>query len=225
MRHYPNYPFGLTGLLACWLIFRSTEVSSQGFDLVRFATSDSARIEAAFFNVPGERAVIFAHGAVFSGKSWYFMAERLRENHIASLCIDFRGYGNSTDGSTGDKGLDITGAVDFLKAKGFTRISLVGGSMGGAAILQSLQARPDPVICSVVLLSPASSLAISSPDIRKLFVVSRDEGLYGRVFSAYTSSSLPKELTVYPGSAHAQHMFKEPYSDDLQELILSYLCH
>ena len=59
--------------------------------------------------------------------------------------------------------------------------------------------------------------------INKMIVVSKEESYYTRVNEIYQESSQPKELIVYPGTFHAQHMFKADYSIELTSAIISFL--
>jgi alpha-beta hydrolase superfamily lysophospholipase len=196
---------------------------NDDFELVTYSTQDGGHIEASYFEATKDLAVVFAHGAIFNKESWYFMAEKLQKMGISSLSIDFRGYGNSRKGSTNQLSLDILGAVDYLKIRGFKKIALVGGSMGGAAILRALDKKTDSVLEKVVLLSPAGGVGIASTSLNKLIVVSKNEGLYKRVKTIYNESTQPKALKIYPGSFHAQHMFKSKYSNELIKLIIEFL--
>lgn len=118
---------------------------------------------------------------------------------------------------------DISGAVDFLEKKGFEQIALVGGSMGGTAILRALGRKVNPRIDKVALLAPAGGEAIKSRTIKKLFVVAEKDRFYSGVHTLYTASSEPKELKLYAGSAHAQHIFKTEYGADLANFIIYFL--
>ncbi len=197
--------------------------ANDGFELISYTTEDGGVIEASYFEADKDLVVIFAHGAIFNKESWYFLAERLQKEGVSSISLDFRGYGNSKKGSTNKKSLDILGAVDYLKEKGFKKIAIVGGSMGGAAVLNALDIKTDAVIEKVVLLAPAGGIGVASKSIKKLIVVSKNEGLFSRVNTIYKESAHPKELKIYPGSIHAQHMFKAEYSDELTKLIISFL--
>ena len=199
--------------------------ANDDFELITYTTKDDGIIEASFFKAEQDFVVIFAHGAIFNKESWYFLAERLQKEGISSLSIDFRGYGNSKNGSTNKKELDILGAVDYLKGEGFKKISIVGGSMGGTAVLNAIGIKTDVVINKVVLLAPANGVGIASKSINKLIIVSKDERLFSRVNTIYNESSTPKKLKVYPGSFHAQHMFKADYSNELINLIIDFLNH
>jgi pimeloyl-ACP methyl ester carboxylesterase len=195
----------------------------ENFKLVTYKTEDGGSIQGSLFEVGKNLAVVFAHGAIFNKESWYFLCEKLQSKGITSLSIDFRGYGKSKKGTSTDMGLDILGAIQYLKSQGYRNIALVGGSMGGGAILDALEQKTDNILTKVVLLSPAGSNGISSNSIEKLFVVSADEGFFARVKTSYDNSSQPKDLKIYEGTYHAQHMFKSDYADELTDLIIEFL--
>jgi pimeloyl-ACP methyl ester carboxylesterase len=199
--------------------------SQENFKLITYPTEDGGTIKASLFVGKKDLVVIFAHGAVFNKESWYFLAEKLQAKGVASLSIDFRGYGNSKTGTTSNMALDILGAIDYLKDQGYKNISLVGGSMGGAAILNALEIKTDESLKKVVLLSPAGSNGITSNSIEKLIVVSKDEGLYAKVNAIFDASANPKATKIYLGSYHAQHMFKSNYAEELTDLIVGFLTH
>ena len=75
----------------------------------------------------------------------------------------------------------------------------------------------------MILLAPAGGSGIVNKSIKKLFVVSKEERLFSQVNKIYNESSQPKELKVYAGSFHAQHMFKAKYSDELTSLIIDFI--
>jgi len=216
------YPIFLS-LILMVINIHSIMATTYDYELITYTTEDGGVIEASFFQGNQDLVVIFAHGAIFNKESWYFMAERLQKEGISSLSLDFRGYGNSKKGATDKRSFDILGAVDYLKEKGFNKISIVGGSMGAAAVLNALDTKTDTVIDRVVLLSPAGGAGVTNESVKKMFIVSKDERLFPRVNKIYNESNQPKELKVYPGSSHAQHMFKADYSSELTNLIISFL--
>jgi len=220
----PKFHFLLVHLFPFFIIQLSLPSAGvTNYQKVTFKTEDGAIIEGSFFESKKTRAVVFAHGAVFSKESWYPLAERLQKVGITSISIDFRGYGNSTPGRSKELYYDISGAVDFLEKKGFEQIALVGGSMGGTAILRALGRKVNPRIDKVALLAPAGGEAIKSRTIKKLFVVAEKDRFYSGVHTLYTASSEPKELKLYAGSAHAQHIFKTEYGADLANFIIYFL--
>jgi len=212
----------LLALAVLGLLLGGSPAVAQPFDLVKFDTQDGGSIEAAWFAAGAHKAVIFAHGAIYSKESWYFLAEDFQQQGVAALAIDFRGYGNSKAGNSAQKMYDVLAAVAWLKQRGFDDINMVGASMGGAAVLAALAQETVP-IDKVVLLAPAGGPALTSTSINKLFVVSRDEGLYDRVMAIYEASSEPKAIQVYPGDAHAQHLFDTLEREDLIRRIFGFI--
>ena len=204
-------------------IAQSQVESNKNFKLITFKTEDGGTIEASLFKGGKDKAVIFAHGAIFNKESWYILAEKFQRKEVTSLAIDFRGYGNSKKGSSNNIAFDILGAIDYLKGQGFKNISLVGGSMGGTAILDALKIKTDDKLNKVVLLSPAGGPGITSKNLDKLIVVSKDEGLFNKVNNIFKSSTDPKQFKIYEGSLHAQHMFKSNYAEELTNLIVGFL--
>ncbi len=213
-------------ILFCILVMSGTQsriMAQDDFKLVTFPTEDGGSIEAALFEAGKEQVVVFAHGMIFDKESWYFLAEKFPDRQISALSIDFRGYGNSTSGNTNQKYYDILGAITWLKEQGYKEINLVGGSMGGAAVLEALDHFDDPVISKIVLLAPAGGPPVPNETINKFFVISKEEGLYDRVQNIYNHSAEPKQIKVYPGNAHAQHLFNTDYSEELQQLIIDFV--
>ena len=205
------------------MVFSICNVQAQSaFELVHFDTDDGGEIEAAYFKAEGDKVVVFAHGAIFNKESWYFLAEAFQKKGVSALSIDFGGYANSKAGNTGKKLYDILGAISYLEGKGFNDIAIVGGSMGGAAVLGALS-HENLQVKKVVLLAPAGGSPIQSSDMDKLFIVSKEEGLYQRVKTIYNDSVSPKVIKEYPGKAHAQHMFKTDYADELKTLIIDFI--
>ncbi len=209
--------------LFLFVLSLSVVISQKQFNIVNYTTKDDGKIEASYFDAGAEKAVIFAHGAIFNKESWYFLAEKLQEIGISSLCIDFRGYGNSTATNLSNKKLDIIGAITFLKGNGVKEISLIGASMGGAATLSAITDKTEGLVAKMILLAPAGGPPIKSKSIQKLFVVSKNEGLYNQVKTLFNESAEPKTLKVFLGNAHAQHLFKTKYADELLKLCIEFI--
>jgi len=209
-------------LLILFTILSSSIVVAQPYELINFDTRDGGKIEASLFSASNSKAVVFAHGAIFNKESWYFLAEAFQRKGITALAIDFRGYGNSTSGNTTKKMYDILGAISWLKEKGFTNINMVGASMGGAAVLAALNNNSIP-ITKAVLLAPAGGPAITSTATDKLFVVAENERMFSGIMAIYEASTEPKQIKLYPGNTHAQHLFKTDVREELIELIISFI--
>ena len=170
---------------------------------------------AAFFNGESKQAVVFVPGFYYSKEDWYFLADRFQQLKIASLSLN------------GKSALDVLGAIDFLKKKGFEKIALVGGSMGGAAVLSALELEEtiDESVDKVVVLAPYGGNSIKSKRIKKLFIVAKedDRGCQPRVYNLYEDSSEPKIIKEYEGSEHAQALLNSKYEEDLIKLVMDFV--
>lgn len=210
-------------ILVAVQVVGSEVIADDAFEIVSFSTEDGGKIEAALFAAEGETAAVLAHGGVFNKESWYPQAERLKAAGVTALSIDFRGYGNSKAGSSSSKYHDVLGAVAYLEGKGFEKIAVIGGSMGGAATLDALAKTDSKAIVKAVLLAPAGGEAIASTKISKLFIVSMGDRFIATVNRVHEASAEPKELLVYTGDAHAQHLFKSEHAEDLTERIVKFV--
>jgi dienelactone hydrolase len=188
-------------------------IGKPNYDIVEITTEKGNESSAAYFDGKNGQVVIFVPRAVFNKESWFFLAERLQKMNVASL---------SLDGKTPD---DVLSSIKFLKEKGFKKVSLVGGSMGGAAILDALDRKTNPSINKVIALAPAGGNPIKSKKIKKLFIVAKNDslGLYSDVKKLYESSSDPKKFVEFAGSEHAQHLFNSSHKEELSRLIIDFI--
>ena len=176
---------------------------------------------------------MLAHGGRFNKESWTKQADRLAAAGFEVLALDFRGYGKSR--GPGDSHpmeaplhLDVLAAVRYLREKGAKRVSVVGGSMGGAAAADASIASQSGEIDRLVLLGahpngPADKL--KSPI---LYIVARDDASEDgprlpRIRQDYEKSPEPKELIVVEGSAHAQYLFQTDQAERIMREILRFL--
>lgn len=135
---------------------------------VTFETPDGVKIVGDWVTAPTTiGAAILVHMMPATRSSWAGLQQALAKRNIASLAIDLRGHGDSTevdDGSTADYHafgddehrsslLDVESAYDWLRSRGFTpRQVVVGGASFGANLaVQLLTEFPD--LAGGVLLS------------------------------------------------------------------------
>lgn len=190
---------------------------------VSFRTSDDGRVHALLYG-EGTHGVVLAHGAIFNKESWSKQSELFAKKGFRVLAIDFRGYGDSRPGTEGNAlHLDVLAGIEYLKENGAKRVSVVGGSMGGgAAARAAVEAKPEQVD-RLILLAHSS---VSKPEKlkgKKLFIVSRGDGIRGAVQKQYEKAPKPKELLILDGSAHAQHIFRTSQAQTLQDAIVDFL--
>ena len=212
----------ISGLLLALLAPSWTSSQPEHSESVRFNTSDGGTIQGTLFPAGKELAVVLAHGAVFNKESWYPIAENLQAAGTSALAIDFRGYGESTAADSSARDLDIDGAIAFLEGKGYGAVALVGGSMGGNAVLVALSHNHDTQVVKAVILASAGP-AIRQTGIKKLFIVSKGDPIAAQTTACYEASASPKEMKVFSGSAHAQHLFKTEHAAELTKIIVTFL--
>jgi pimeloyl-ACP methyl ester carboxylesterase len=190
-------------------------MSKPNYEIIEMKTEIGIENSAAYFDGKSDQVAIFVPGAVFNKESWFFLAERLQQLNVASLSLD------------GKTLYDVLSAIKVLKDKGFKNITLVGGSMGGAAILDALKEKTDESINKVIVLAPSGGSPIKSGKIKKLFVVAKGDrlGMYPDVKKLYEGSSEPKKIVEFEGSEHAQHLFKSSNKDELSRLIIDFITH
>jgi len=197
--------------------------AAEDFQAVEFDTTDGGHVHASLFPATAARAVVLAHGAVFNKESWYPLARQLQKHGCTCLSIDFRGYGKSTAAHLNDRYVDIIGAVAFLKAKGSSSIALVGGSMGAVAVLDALKSAAMRGVDKAIILAAPGGPSIDNPKIDKLFIVAEGDPVSARLKTICEQSAPPKSLKIFPGSAHAQHLFKGEHATELTDLIVDFL--
>ena len=199
---------------------------------VSFPTEDGGVVFADVYGA-GERAVVLAHGGRFDKESWAPQARALQAAGFEALALDFRGYGKSH--GPGDKDpmdapleLDVLAAVRYLHKAGAKSVSIVGGSMGGAAAGDaSIDSRPGE-IDRVVMLGAAPNEQADKLKSASLFIVARDDASgdgprLPRIREQYEKAPQPKKLLILDGSAHAQYLFQTDQAERVMHQILQWL--
>jgi dienelactone hydrolase len=210
---------------------------SSGIDLepraVTFPSADGGVVSGDLYGV-GTHGLVLAHGGRFDKSSWAREARDFSGAGLLVLAIDFRGYGASKGPAPSDDpyaGLehDVLGAVDFLRAQGARRVSVIGGSMGGTAAARALALDGGATIDDVVLLAHGPIDAGERLVGRKLFVVARDDA-YGSgnlrlpgIRAEFERAPQPKQWLELEGSEHAQALLAGEQGDALRAAILAFL--
>jgi len=188
-------------------------MEQPNFEIIKIKTAMGGESSSAFFDGRSDKAVVFVPGAIFNKESWYFLAERLQRLNVSSLSLD------------GKRKEDVLSAIKILRGKGFVKIILVGASMGGGAVLHTLEETTDNRIDKIIVLAPSGGNPIKSKKINKLFVIAKADrlGIYSKVKNIYTRSADPKKMVEYEGSEHAQHLFKSSHKDELSRLLIDFI--
>lgn len=117
--------------------------------------------------------------AASNKESWEKQARTLATSGFRVLAVDFRGYGKSK--GPGDSEpmnaplyLDVWAAVRYLRKAGARTVSVVGGSMGGAAAGDAAIDSPGE-IARVVFLGASPDGPAEKLRCPSLFIVARDD--------------------------------------------------
>ena len=192
--------------------------------VVRVSISTVAnRVVAGDWYGAGDHVVIvLAHGGYSSLASWAPSAASLAGAGMRVLVVEARAAsdlagGRETPCLYDEKCLaqDVLAAMRYARRFGATRISLMAGSMGGAAVAEASTDSAARDVESLVLLAPAT---MSSPERmtgRKLFVATREDansaGLrLPSIQALFGGAPEPKRFILLEGSAHAQRVLAEP---------------
>lgn len=102
-------------------------------------TEDGVAIDSIHLPRDGELAIVLAHGFTLSWQHGAVWKAATRMNRAAGvITFDFRGHGRSGGLSTlGDREIrDLDVAVAYARELGYTRVGLVGFSMGASVVVR-----------------------------------------------------------------------------------------
>ena len=192
--------------------------------LVHFTTQDHVRLAGLLYGHGGTTAIVCSHMWPSSKADWFAAAPWLAARGFLVLAYDFRGLGDSQgqpDFFELDK--DLIAAIAFVQSLGAEKVVLLGASGGGAI---TLKVAAKVRVAAVITLSadyfaaaPTQQevLAITAP---KLFVSSQNDAYIHDTIQIFTWAKQPKELYLYPGSAHGTNLFETEYRQDVIERII-----
>lgn len=166
---------------------------------------------AEFYDSGSTNGVVLAPQFMRNAQSWQPLGSMLKDANYSSLAL------NSSSVE------EVLTAIDFLRSKGITEISLIGASAGGAAILETIEAHELPDVRAAVLLGTAYADAASALAVSKLFVIATDDWLADVAYQSFEQASEPKSLIEYPGIEHAQEIFEGESGEELEAAILDFL--
>jgi len=226
-----RYSGNVRTLLATVAIFLIAQ-SSFSQKTVSFPTEDGGVVFADVYG-SGDRAVLLAHGGRFDKESWAPQAQTLAGVGYEVMAIDFRGYGKShgpVDQTPMDAPLylDVLAAVRYLHQTGAKSVSIVGGSMGGAAAGDASIASQPGEIDRLVFLGASPNGPAEKLKSPALFIVARDDAnadgprLPG-IQEKYDKVTQPKKLIVVEGSVHAQYLFQTDQAYPIMREIIRWL--
>jgi len=132
-------------------------------ELVRLETSDGLAHYGAFYpsGQPSALGVVLVHGMTgsFVGEIESAVPPMLAAAGLPVLVANNRGHGFLGAATETVAGVlpDIGAAIDWMQARGFARIVLIGHSKGGGKVSYYLNRTHDPRVVALGLLSPVAS--------------------------------------------------------------------
>lgn len=195
--------------------------------------SDDLRIIGTLYGVEGNGknpGIIFLHGSSPYGRKlalYRILGRKFAECGYITLCIDFRGFGDSEDPSTNGPEIfdfcqDVSNAIDFMHSINdvdTSKIYLIGHSLGGNAAF--VQGAKDQRVKKVVAIGPSRRVKERVlPELDQIidegiqyvdahnYRMSRDMKLKGRVSVEVIKNSILSMLIDNHKAYYAQERHK-----------------
>ncbi len=184
-------------------------------------------------------AVLLLNQAAGNRTVYKMLANHLANKGIASLRLDLRGHGESTNAGRfvpgesqsrrfiGEADADVVFAHEYLlshAAIDTDRIGIVGASYSGEEMAEAGRARGYArmyVALSPGSFSEESIMAIDSSEVSWLFITSKDDRFLQNIAAAVQEKSHTVELLIIPGEMHATDILEG--RPDLVERIAAWL--
>jgi pimeloyl-ACP methyl ester carboxylesterase len=205
----------------------------SGSQAVTFTSRDGIELQGRIFG-EGASAVVLSHMLPADQRSWYGYAGRLADQGYLVLTYDFRGYCPGGDGgcSQGERDIsaiwqDVLGAIDLVRSRGATTVSLIGASMGGTASLVAAGQEGVDVEAVITLSAPLSIEGLTADaallrrlSMAKLFVAGvGDASAAQAAEELYAIAPPPKRVEVVPADDHGTDLLTGARAEDVKRLI------
>ncbi|HEY7755083.1 MAG TPA: alpha/beta fold hydrolase [Actinomycetota bacterium] len=220
-------------LVAC----ERAEVDLSGSTAVGFESADGVALEGRLFG-DGTSAVVLSHMRPADQSSWFDLADRLADAGYLVLTYDFRGYcpGGEAGCSGGERDVDaiwqdVLGAIDFVRSRGATSVSLVGASMGGTASLVAAGQEGADIRSVITLSAPVSieglvadASLLTRIAATKLFIAGvGDAPAAADAQALYERSPPPKRVEIVPSDDHGTDLLTGGRGEVVRRLIETFL--
>jgi dienelactone hydrolase len=209
------------------------EAAPAGSRPVAFSSRDGVRLEGRLFG-DGTSAVVLSHMRPADQTSWFAFADRLADDGYLVLTYNFRGYCPGGDGgcSGGDADIgaiwqDVLGAIDEVRSRGATSVSLVGASMGGTASLVAAAQDGVDVAAAITLSAPVSieglvadASVLTRITAAKLYIAGvGDAAAAADAQTLYDQSPPPKRVEIVPSDEHGTDLLSGGQGEVVARLI------
>ena len=204
--------------------------------IVTFTTADGVTLHGTLYG-NGTTAVILSTMGAQRQETWVPFARQIAARGYLALTYNFRYWVTDTrmQDSMRDKAAeDLRAAVAFVRQQGAQRVVLIGASLGALA---SIKAASDVQPAAVVVMAapfgsfPAlPSLQVDQADLRaiaapKLFINTEHDqgGFTASTQQMFEAAPDPKELQIYPGSAHGTDLFDTDQASALTQRLIEFV--
>lgn len=202
--------------------------------VVTFTTSDGAMLQGTLYG-SGTTVVIFSTMGAQKQDTWTKMAQATADAGYLALTYNFRFWVSETkiqDDLRAYIADDLRAAIAFAREQGAQQIVLAGASLGGMATAKVAgEARAAAVIIMASPLS-AKGLTVKVEDrelqaltMPKLFVSAEHDAVVAPADARrpYDQAPQPKEIYLYPGTAHGTDLFETEHAADLTQRLLAFI--
>jgi pimeloyl-ACP methyl ester carboxylesterase len=189
-----------------------TPACVESEQVVRFSAADGVQLTGALWG-EGDVGIVLAH--MYNGDlcQWRLFAPRLAERYQV-LAFDFRGYSSRHPQPAGNIERDVVAAATELRRRGASKVVLIGGSMGGAMVLEAatqMTPRPDGVVSLSAPIGASgvdASVAVKRLTMPLLFMATRlDRDFASEARFLWRAANSPdKQLALYPGALHGVNL-------------------
>lgn len=200
---------------------------------VTFTTADGVTLNGTL-DGSGAVAVIFSNMGDKRQASWADFAQAVADEGYLTLTYDFRYWVNGKIQNSLLKyvAADLSAAASFVRGQGVQTVVMVGASVGGMATAKAaadseaaaiiILAAPMDASNAGVVVALSELQAITTP---KLFITSENDKTVDAdaLREMYTLAVDPKELVVYPGTAHGTDLFQTASGPELQLELLEFI--
>lgn len=185
---------------------------------LRLRAADGTRL-AAYRLGNGRTAVVLAHQVRADGCQWAWYARRLASLGYLAIAVDFRGSGDSqtrTGRAANRRVADLAAAAKAARARGATKVFVVGASMGGTVAVGAAGTVRPAVAGVVAISSPSTWVGVDALGVARRLQVpalyltaENDAGFADEVRALYDATASPdKTLEILPGGEHGVLLLK-----------------
>ncbi len=203
---------------------------AEGASIEAIRTDDGLSLDARLFEADPERVVILLHMFPADQTAWRPFARRLQLRGVSALTLDFRGYGASEgEQDPGEIDHDVRAVIAFARERGYSRIVLVGASMGGTA---AIVVAAEEAVDGVAVLSAPSRMrgldakstiaAVRAP--LTLIAASGDLAAMNALEGFAARAGLGEDARlVVEGGAHGTDLLGSAHGDAVRGRLLAFL--